>query len=60
MSNATLIGTGRFRSCHRDLGISAVPFYVLDRRYGVSGAQPPDNLLAALRQAWDEAPRAAA
>jgi predicted DsbA family dithiol-disulfide isomerase len=28
---------------------------VLDRRYGVSGAQPPEVLLGALERAWDEA-----
>jgi predicted DsbA family dithiol-disulfide isomerase len=33
-------------------GISGVPFFVLDRRIGVSGAQPADTLLAALEQAW--------
>jgi predicted DsbA family dithiol-disulfide isomerase len=32
-----------------------VPFFVLDRRYGVSGAQPPEALLQALQRAWDEA-----
>ena len=36
-------------------GIQGVPFFVLNRRYGVSGAQPPEVLLGALRQAWDEA-----
>ena len=35
----------------RDLGISAVPTFVLDRRIGVSGAQPPEALAAALREA---------
>lgn len=35
-----------------DLGISGVPFFVIDRRYGVSGAQPPAVLLQALEQAW--------
>jgi len=39
----------------RALGISGVPFFVLDRRYGVNGAQPPEQLLEALRQAWAEA-----
>ncbi len=34
----------------RALGISAVPFFVLDRRYGIAGAQPSEALLAALRQ----------
>jgi predicted DsbA family dithiol-disulfide isomerase len=38
----------------RALGINGVPFFVLDRRYGVSGAQPPEQLLAALEQAWSE------
>ncbi|PLT44388.1 2-hydroxychromene-2-carboxylate isomerase/DsbA-like thioredoxin domain [Paenibacillus pasadenensis] len=36
------------------LGIQGVPFYVLDRKYGVSGAQHPDAFLQVLRQAWDE------
>jgi predicted DsbA family dithiol-disulfide isomerase len=37
------------------LGIQGVPFFVLDRRYGVSGAQPPETLLGALERAWGEA-----
>lgn len=36
-----------------ELGISGVPFFVLDRRLGVSGAQPPEILLSALEQAWE-------
>jgi predicted DsbA family dithiol-disulfide isomerase len=39
----------------RALGISGVPFFVVDRKYGVSGAQPSDLLLEALRTAWAEA-----
>lgn len=38
----------------RQLGIGGVPFFVLDRKYGVSGAQGSDALLAALTQAHDE------
>jgi predicted DsbA family dithiol-disulfide isomerase len=38
-----------------ELGITGVPFFVLDRRYGVSGAQPPELILQALQQAWREA-----
>lgn len=38
----------------RALGITGVPFFVLDRRYGVSGAQPAAVLRAALDQAWAE------
>jgi predicted DsbA family dithiol-disulfide isomerase len=33
------------------IGIQGVPFFVLDRRYGVSGAQPADVLVQALEQA---------
>ena len=36
------------------LGISAVPFFVVDEAYGVSGAQPPDVLLGVLEQVWAE------
>lgn len=36
------------------LGISGVPFFVIDRRFGVSGAQPAAVLEQALRQAWDQ------
>jgi len=35
------------------LGVTGVPMFVLNRRYGVSGAQSPAVLRAALQQAWD-------
>jgi predicted DsbA family dithiol-disulfide isomerase len=35
-----------------ELGITGVPFFVLGRRYAVSGAQPAELLLQALDQAW--------
>lgn len=38
------------------LGIQGVPFFVLDGRLGVSGAQPVEVLLEALRAARDGAP----
>jgi predicted DsbA family dithiol-disulfide isomerase len=34
------------------LGISGVPFFVLDEAYGVSGAQSTEVFLSALQQAW--------
>ena len=40
----------------RELGISGVPTFVLDRRFGVSGAQPPEAIAAALREAAASAP----
>jgi predicted DsbA family dithiol-disulfide isomerase len=38
------------------LGIRAVPFFVVDRRVGASGAQPAAALLELLRQAWPQEP----
>lgn len=32
-------------------GITGVPFFVIDQRFGVSGAQPPAALLSALQEA---------
>ncbi|MEU5181316.1 DsbA family oxidoreductase [Streptomyces longwoodensis] len=37
-----------------ELGANGVPFFVLDRRYGVSGAQPAEVFAQALTQAWGE------
>jgi predicted DsbA family dithiol-disulfide isomerase len=34
----------------RGIGINAVPTFVVDRRIGVSGAQPPEVLLELLRK----------
>jgi predicted DsbA family dithiol-disulfide isomerase len=36
------------------LGATGVPFFVLDRKYGVSGAQPAEVFAQALDQAWGE------
>jgi len=36
------------------LGIRGVPFFVLDEKYGVSGAQPTELFARALEQAWRE------
>ncbi|MFF9342212.1 MULTISPECIES: DsbA family oxidoreductase [unclassified Streptomyces] len=35
-----------------ELGANGVPFFVLDRRYGVSGGQPAEVFTQALEQAW--------
>jgi len=39
-------------SVAHQLGVSGVPFFVIDRRYGVSGAQPAEVLRGALERAW--------
>ncbi|NJP49415.1 DsbA family oxidoreductase [Streptomyces sp. SBST2-5] len=36
------------------LGARGVPFFVIDRTYGVSGAQPVEVFTRALGRAWDE------
>jgi predicted DsbA family dithiol-disulfide isomerase len=41
------------RTAH-ELGVSAVPCFVIDRRFGAPGAQPPDVLTAFLQRGWDE------
>ncbi|NHA67889.1 DsbA family oxidoreductase [Phycicoccus flavus] len=35
------------------IGITSVPMFVLDQKYGVTGAQPVEVLLQAVRQVWD-------
>jgi predicted DsbA family dithiol-disulfide isomerase len=35
------------------LGLSAVPFFVVDRRFGAAGAQSPEILGSLLQQAWE-------
>jgi predicted DsbA family dithiol-disulfide isomerase len=37
----------------RSLGITAVPFFVVDRAFGASGAQPPEVLGELLRRGWE-------
>jgi predicted DsbA family dithiol-disulfide isomerase len=44
----------------RALGASGVPLFVIDRRYGISGAQPPEVIVRALDQAWADAEAEAA
>ncbi len=39
------------------LGIRAVPFFVLDERFGIEGAQPAASILAGLRQAAAAGPQ---
>jgi predicted DsbA family dithiol-disulfide isomerase len=38
----------------RDLGVTGVPFFVIDRRYGISGAQPAETITQVLEKAWAE------
>jgi predicted DsbA family dithiol-disulfide isomerase len=56
------LATGRFADEVREderrarlLGINGVPFFVLDERLGVSGAQPAEVFVQALRQAAAQA-----
>ena len=38
----------------REMGVSGVPFFVLDNKYGISGAQPSEVFEQALSQVWKE------
>jgi predicted DsbA family dithiol-disulfide isomerase len=40
----------------RSLGVTGVPFFAVDRRYGISGAQPAEVIAATLDRSWSEAP----
>ncbi len=55
------LASGRFTAAVRAdqaqaqaYGINGVPFFVIDGRYGVSGAQPAEAFAQILRQVWDE------
>jgi predicted DsbA family dithiol-disulfide isomerase len=42
----------------REIGVRGVPFFVFDRKYGVSGAQPPEAFLQTLQKShaeWEKA-----
>ena len=41
----------------QELGATGVPFFVLDRRYGVSGGQPAEVFKQALEEAWRSRPQ---
>ena len=54
-----VLATDRFAAAVREderrarlLGIAGVPFFAIDERYGVSGAQSADLLHEALAAAW--------
>lgn len=59
-----LLAGDRFADAVRDdertgaaLGIRGVPFFVVDRKFGASGAQPPEALGELLRHAWEARPQ---
>jgi predicted DsbA family dithiol-disulfide isomerase len=38
-----------------ELEVTGVPFFVIDRGFGIPGAQPPETLLRVLERAWERA-----
>jgi len=36
-----------------EIGITGVPFFAIDGRFAIPGAQDPDTILAALERAWE-------
>jgi predicted DsbA family dithiol-disulfide isomerase len=61
-----MLGSDAYASAVRDdeqeaamLGITAVPFFVIDRRYGLPGAHPPETIRAAIDRAREERARPA-
>ena len=41
------------------VGINAVPYFVIDRRFGLPGAQPPEVVVQGLQRAWEARAEAA-
>ncbi len=57
--SAEVLESGRYaadvradEAAARQLGVTGVPFFVIDRRYGISGAQSPGTILEVLEEAW--------
>ena len=42
------------QSTAKSIGISGVPFFILNQKYTISGAQPPATFLDALKMSWLE------
>jgi predicted DsbA family dithiol-disulfide isomerase len=38
----------------REIGVTGVPFFVINHKYAVSGAQPSETFLKGLELAWKE------
>lgn len=38
----------------RQFGVTGVPFFVINRKYAISGAQPLETFVRALEKAWEE------
>ena len=38
----------------QNIGVQGVPFFVFNRKYAVSGAQPTETFLTALEKVWEE------
>ena len=60
--SAEVLESGRYatevradEAAARELGVTGVPFFVIDRRYGISGAQSPEMILQVLNEAWAKA-----
>ncbi len=60
---AAVLASGRFEdevdteeAMAHSLGVTGVPFFVVDHRYGISGAQSAETITQVLEKAWAEAP----
>ncbi|MGM0839535.1 MAG: DsbA family oxidoreductase [Bacillota bacterium] len=38
----------------RQIGVQGVPFFVINRKYAISGAQPSDVFLSSIQKVWEE------
>ena len=56
MTAATPTRSAPMRIRPGKFGINSVPFFVIDWKYGFSGARPAELLTEALREAWAAGP----
>lgn len=38
----------------KEIGVQGVPFFLINRKYALSGAQPPEAFTQALEKVWEE------
>lgn len=59
-SDADVERTEREIASARRIGVTGVPFFIIGGRYGIAGAEAPETIAGAIRQAAGEAAQAAA
>jgi predicted DsbA family dithiol-disulfide isomerase len=57
-TDAEVVGVNAEIETSRKIGVTGVPFFIFNQKYGVSGAQTPDVLIEAMQGAMKDSPAA--